>query len=77
MEVNWEIFGKNESKINNVVPNYCMSFIRRKAIPAPSGKIYSYFYMVENHREGKRVVQKVVKYIGKNLPKPPKKGRKG
>jgi hypothetical protein len=38
-----------------------MSFIRAKNI---NGR--TYFYLVENHREGKQVKQKVLKYIGKN-----------
>ncbi len=37
-----------------------MAFIRTKTINGSK-----YYYLVENRREGKKVVQKVLKYIGK------------
>jgi hypothetical protein len=30
----------------------------------------TYYYLVENKREGKRVIQKVIKYLGKEKPSP-------
>lgn len=41
-----------------------MSFIRAKEIPPGSGRWYD--YEVENHREGKHVRQKVLRYIGRS-----------
>lgn len=29
-----------------------------------------YYYLVENHREGKKVRQKVIRYLGKSKPSP-------
>ncbi len=40
-----------------------MSFIRAKEIPPGSGNWYD--YEVENHREGDKVVQKHIRYIGR------------
>ena len=40
-----------------------MGFIRAKEIPPNSGNWYD--YEVENHREGDRVIQKVIRYIGR------------
>ena len=30
----------------------------------------TYYYLVKNKREGKRVIQKVIKYLGKEKPSP-------
>jgi len=38
-----------------------MAFIRSKRI-----KGHEYFYLVENFRQGSRIVQKVIKYLGKS-----------
>lgn len=49
-----------------------MAFIRAKV---SRGK--TYYYLVENHREGKKVRQKVLKYLGTKPPEgwqPKKKG---
>ena len=40
-----------------------MAFIRAKTI---SGN--QYFYLVESRREGRRVTQRVLKYLGKSMP---------
>ena len=40
-----------------------MGFIREKEIPPGSGN--RYLYEVENHREGSKVVQKHIRYIGR------------
>lgn len=39
-----------------------MSFVRKKEIPPGSGKYY--LYEVENQREGDRVIQKHIRYVG-------------
>jgi hypothetical protein len=39
-----------------------MTFIRKKEITPRSGRLYD--YEVENHREGGKVKQKVIRYIG-------------
>ena len=41
-----------------------MSFIRSKEIPPGSGNWYD--YEVKTVHEGKRVIQKVIRYIGKS-----------
>lgn len=41
-----------------------MSFLRKKTING-----HEYWYEVENYREGAKVKQRVLKYIGKKLPK--------
>ena len=41
-----------------------MSFIRAKEIPPGSGNWYD--YEVKTIHEGKRVIQKVIRYIGKS-----------
>ena len=40
-----------------------MAFVRVKRIAGGD-----YYYLVENKREGKKVRQKVLKYLGKNPP---------
>jgi hypothetical protein len=40
-----------------------MAFIRGKQ---QGGK--TYYYLVENHRDGKKVRQKVIKYLGAEMP---------
>ena len=42
-----------------------MTFIRIKQIKNKSGKSYPYAYVVENRWKGKKVVQKVSKYLGR------------
>ncbi len=44
-----------------------MSFVRTKTIRKPSGKTYTYYYLVSNHRENGKVKQKVEKYLGKKV----------
>ncbi len=43
--------------------NYSMAFLRTKKF---GGRVY--FYLVEDHREDKRVKQKVLKYLGTEKP---------
>lgn len=45
-----------------------MSFIRAKEIPPRSGNWYD--YEVETKHEGKKVMQKVIRYIGKSSLRP-------
>ena len=42
-----------------------MSFVRAKTIRKPSGRSYTYYYVVSNSRIQGRVVQKVEQYLGK------------
>jgi len=51
-----------------------MAFIRSKNIRG-----HTYYYLVETHREGKKVRQKVLKYLGTKPPEgwqPKKKGER-
>mgnify|MGYP001138204038 CR=1 FL=1 len=39
-------------------------------VRADKKKGRSYYWLVESHREGKRMVQKRIKYLGVDLPDP-------
>jgi len=42
-----------------------MTFIRTKKV-----KGHTYYYLVESYREGGKVKQRVIRYLGKNKPTP-------
>ncbi len=50
-----------------------MSFIRAKEIPPRSGNWYD--YEVETIHKGNKVIQKVIRYIGKSALRPSRSGR--
>ena len=52
-----------------------MSFIRAKEIPPRSGNWYD--YEVKTIHEGKKVIQKVIRYIGKSGLRPSRSMRSG
>ncbi len=52
-----------------------MTFIRAKEIPPGSGNWYD--YEVKTIHEGKRVIQKVIRYIGKSSRRSSRSGRSG
>lgn len=43
-------------------------FVRAKPHKLKSGRTVYYYYLVETKREGKSVVSKVKKYLGKEVP---------
>jgi len=45
-----------------------MSYIRSKKRKIKSGKEYTFYYLVESKRDGDKISQKVLKYLGKNKP---------
>ena len=45
--------------------NHVMTYVRTKTI-----KGQTYYYLVESHREGDKVRQRVIKYLGKEKPSP-------
>ena len=49
-----------------------MTFIRAKEIPPRSGNWYD--YEVQTIHEGKKVIQKVIRYIGKSSLRPSRSG---
>jgi len=44
-------------------------YIKTKKVLLKSGKIQKYFYLAKSVRKGKRVYPKIIKYLGKEVPK--------
>lgn len=43
-------------------------FIKVKCVKLKNGKTATYYYLAESYREGKQVKQKIIKYLGKEIP---------